>query len=989
MESEKEKEPGPSRLENETAKANSGAEPKAVEKTANDDVSAARGKSSESSKEVDRTEEAPATRDRSDADKPKSADELKKTVKDEAAIEKKADDDTGDRMSKAEPSKESKEVDRDHVKETDKAKPAEDEKKSLEGKGPATAKTEGESDRGETRERDANREKSKLADESEKAGDRNETEKPKRSDDEKKSLKPDTIAEQRTEKKAERDNQPVKSVEIDDREDPSERKREKEAEASIPTEYAKPARSREMPVAEVSAAREVESRDDADELTGREKTFRAIILGLLLFAAAVAVYQPAWNAGFIWDDDIYVTANPLLTAADGLKKIWLSLESPSQYFPLVYTSFRFEHALWGLNPAGYHWVNILLHAANAVLLWRLLTILRIPGAWLAAGLFALHPVQVESVAWISERKNVLMGFFYLLALIAWVKFVAGKHKGEIKFYLLALVLYLLALFSKTTACTLPVALFLISWLKRGSVAVQRVLQIVPFVIFGLVMGLVSIWWERFHQGTQGQLFSLGIIERLLVAARAFWFYLGKLFWPAELAFSYPRWPISTADPSAYIWLGGCVLLAFAIWVLRRWLGRGPEVALVFFAATLAPTLGFIMLYTFRYTFVADHYQYIACLGPLALVAAGITAAINRLGRARLVLLPIVSALLLVPLGWRTWQYAGTYKDQETLWRATIAVNPESWMAHNNLAILLLKNERVDEAIGEFQEAIRLDPNYAEAHYNLGNAFLRQSRFAAARPHYEKALELNPNIAAARTNLALVMLETGEVEEAHTQLEAAVKIEPRSVLVRTRLGDTLMRLGRTDEAIAQYTSVLEIDPNDVNASRQLARYHLERRRFSEAQEHARQVAAATPNDAPALINLGIIAGETGKAEEAIAHFRKALDVEPENPEAHYNLGFSYLQLRDRESALQHFQRALEIRPNYPAAQMNLANVYAETDRLEEAVTAYKKALEMRPNYSLAHKNLATVLNRLGRFDEAMEHLQTSWRLDEQARSRPTP
>ena len=734
--------------------------------------------------------------------------------------------------------------------------------------------------------------------------------------------------------------------------------------------------------------KEIEAQpDEASEITYRERVVRAVFLALLLVGATIAAYQQVWRAGFIWDDDVYVTANPLLTAADGLKKIWLSLESPSQYFPLIYTSFRLEHALWGFNPMGYHWVNIVLHAANALLLWRLLYLLRIPGAWLAAALFALHPVQVETVAWISERKNVLMGFFYLLALLAWVKFVAGKHRGEVKFYVLALFCFVLALFSKTTACTLPVALLLISWLKRGSISLQRVLQVLPFVVIGIAMGLVSMWWERYHQGTQGELFSLGIADRVLIAARAFWFYLSKLAWPAQLAFNYPRWPISAADPIAYVWLGACVLLGLAIWILRRWLGRGPEVALTFFVATLAPTLGFVMLYTFRYTFVADHYQYIACIGPLTLCAATITWGFERLGRLKYVFLPVICAALLVPLGWRTWRYGGAYVNEETLWRATLAVNPTSWMAHNNLAILLLHSDRLDQAIAEYNEALRLDPNYAEAHYNLANALLRQGRMAEAQPHYEKAIELNPGMAMARTNLALILLEHGETEKAIAQLEQAVQTEPRAELAHMRLADALVRVGRPEEAIAHLQAATENSPDPFHVHNQLAALLLGQRRLSEAREHALRAVELNPNDTAAQTNVGIILAEGGDSSEAITHFQRALELNPENAEAHYNLANTLMQQRRGEEAIGHYQRALELRPEYAGAHLNLANVYLEVGRAQEAVAEYEKALEIRPNYALAHKNLATALNRLGRFDEAMQHLQTSWRIEAESRSGP--
>ena len=347
-----------------------------------------------------------------------------------------------------------------------------------------------------------------------------------------------------------------------------------------------------------------------------------LILALLLVVTTILAYQPAWHGGFIWDDDAYITNNELLTAPDGLRRIWFSLDSPSQYFPLVYTMFRFEHSWWGLNPTGYHVVNILLHIANALLLWGLLARLRVPGAWVAGAIFALHPVQVESVAWITERKNVLMGFFFLLTIRAWVEFVDEQTKHRWFFYVLALVLYALALFSKTTACTLPAALLLILWLQGRRINQRRLLQLVPFVVLALGMGLLTVWWERYHQGTHGPLFAISPLERLLIASRAIWFYLGKLFWPSNLTFIYPRWHITPSNLLNYAPFLGIAGLGAAIYLTRRYLGRGVEAAMLFFGATLGPVLGFIMLYTFRYTFVADHYQYLASIGPIALVCAG-------------------------------------------------------------------------------------------------------------------------------------------------------------------------------------------------------------------------------------------------------------------------------------------------------------------------------------------------------------------------------
>ena len=455
---------------------------------------------------------------------------------------------------------------------------------------------------------------------------------------------------------------------------------------------------------------------------------RACIFALVLAAVTILVYRPAWNGGFLWDDDAYVTNNELLTAPDGLRRIWFSLDSPSQYFPLVYTTFRVEHALWGLNPTGYHWINLILHVANALLVWAVLAQLKIPGAWLAGAIFALHPVQVESVAWITERKNVLMGFFFLLTLLAWIAFVDERTKRPWLFYGLALILYLLALSAKTTACTLPAALFLILWLENQRISWKRIFQVVPFVVLGLAMGSLAIWWERYHQGTSRAIFTfLSPIERILVASRAVWFYLSKLIWPSKLTFIYPRWDIASTHLLGYVWLLAGLIVCVVIYFLRRYLGRSIEVAAAFFVATLSPVLGFIMLYTFRYTFVADHYQYLACIGPIALVAAGLVNLADIFKKSRVVILTAALCIVTV-LTILAWRQAAMYGNIETLWRTTLARNPGCWMAHNNLGIVLFEKGQLDEAIAHYRRTLQMQPNFWDADYNLGSALLgRQSR----------------------------------------------------------------------------------------------------------------------------------------------------------------------------------------------------------------------------------------------------------------------
>jgi protein O-mannosyl-transferase len=607
----------------------------------------------------------------------------------------------------------------------------------------------------------------------------------------------------------------------------------------------------------------------------------------LIVAMTVVAYLPALKGGFIWDDDRYVTNNPLLTAPDGFRRIWFSFESPSQYFPLTYTSFKIEHALWGVRPFGYHFTNVLLHAANAVLLWRLLARLNIPGAWLAAGIFALHPVQVESVAWITERKNVLMGLFFLVALLAWVEFVNEQTRRRWNFYAAGLVVYALALFSKATACTLPAVLVLILWFQKRLINRERLLQIAPFVLLGLLMGLLVTWWERYHQGTSGTGFAIGIRERLLIASHAVWFYAGKLVWPSKLTFSYPRWNIAPDDPLAYGWLVALLCAGAAIYFARRNLGRAPEVAVGFFIATLSPLLGLIMNYTFRYSFVADHYQYLASIGLIALFAAALSSlASKRLTVGRLKVAFV--ALLFLLLGGLTWHQARIYHDLDTLWTDTVAKNPGSWMAHHNFGDELLRKGQVDEAMIHFQQSLAIKPDHAEAEHDLGNALLRKGQVDEAMIHFQQSLAIKPNLAEAEDDLGNALLSKGRGDDAIAHFRKALEIRPGYASAHNNLGNALLLRGELNESIAHYLKAIQIQPD----------------------------LAVTHN------NLGIAYESEGKVDEATRHYRKALELKPDYAEAHYNLAGALLELGQRDEAVAHLIESLRIKPDYMKAKRAL-------------------------------------------------------------------
>ena len=650
------------------------------------------------------------------------------------------------------------------------------------------------------------------------------------------------------------------------------------------------------------------------------------LFALFLVVATLIAYGPALPAGFVWDDEVYITNDPLLIAPDGLRRIWFSLDSPSQYFPLTYTTFYVERGLWGLNPAGYHLVNILLHATNALLLWQLLTRLRVPGAWLAVGIFALHPVQVESVAWISERKNVLMGFFFLLTLWAWIKFIDAQCKRPWRFYVLALVFYACSLSAKTTACTLPAALLLILWLGKMPIRWRRLAQVAPFVAMGICAGLVTVWWERHHQGTESRPLVIGPVERVLIASRALWFYAGKLLWPANLTINYPRWTISASDPRAYGWILATAALGVAIWRVRRWTGRSVEVAAVFFAVTLSPLLGFIMLNTFQYSFVADHYQYLACIGPMALAAAGMKIGLGRTVTGKLFLQPVWCAALLFTLGILTWKQCGMYADTETLWQTTVRLNPNSCVAYNNLGSLFSQTGRMDQAITYYQNAVQINPEFAMAFNNLGLAFVQTGQVDEAIAQYQKALEIQPRYAEAHHNLGDVLLQKGRADEAIAHYRKALEIQPDYVVNHNGLGNALLQKGRVDEAITEYQQAAQFGPDDVIIHNNLGRALLQR----------------------------------GRLDEAIAQYNKEIEITSDNASAHNNLGVSLARKGEVDRAIEEYQKALAIDPDLTGAHENLSVVLLKKGKVDEAIAQLQKALETNPHDAKACSDLAWLL-----------------------------
>jgi len=660
-------------------------------------------------------------------------------------------------------------------------------------------------------------------------------------------------------------------------------------------------------------------------ITADSSRLRGWLWGLLLVVATFVAYQPAWHGKPIWDDAAHLTY-PELRSWNGLVRIWTDPGTLQQYYPVASTVFWVEAKLWGDATLGYHLVNILLHLTAALLLLKILRTLEIPAAGLAAAIFALHPIQVESVAWISELKNTFSGVCYFGSALAYLRFDRTRNKAA---YAGALVLFVLGLLAKTVIATLPAALLVVFWWRRGKLSwKQDARPLIPFFAAGIAAGLFTSWMERQVIGAQGSEFNFTLVERCLIAGRAIWFYLGKLFWPADLIFSYPRWKISQAIWWQYLFPVAAALLLGALWFLRRW-ARGPLAALLFFIGTLFPALGFLNVFPFKYSFVADHFQYLACIGPIVAASVGIHAIFHAFIIRRLVWERAFCAMLLAVLGLLTWRQSRIYADIETLWLTTIARNPDCWLAQNDLGSLLYEKGQLDQATIRFRISLAIQPDDAEAQHNLGSALAKKGLVDEAIVRFQKALAIRPNFAEAHRHLGDALLRKGQLDEATLHFQKAVAIRPDLAELHESLGSALLQKGQVEEAIIQFQQTLEIHPDDDQAH----------------------------------YNLGIALRQIGQPDEAMLQFQKAVAVRPDFAEAQNNLGNSLFLKGRMDEAVAHLRKALEIRPDYAQAHYNLANALLQKGQVDDAIVQFQKALAIEPDSVETRRNLAGIAWRL--------------------------
>jgi tetratricopeptide (TPR) repeat protein len=594
----------------------------------------------------------------------------------------------------------------------------------------------------------------------------------------------------------------------------------------------------------------------------------SIVQALILVAAVFAVFWPARNGQWIGDDYLYIVTNDLMDDPARIWKAWFVPGSFVEYYPVEQTVQWIQWQLWRTDTFGYHLTNIALHALSALLLWRLLRKLGVRLAWLGALIFAVHPMTVDSVALVNELKASLSLPPFLLAMSFYIDY---EDRGRARDYRWALALFLIAMLCKITMAPFPLVMLLYAWWKRDRLAWRDVRAAAPFFAVSLTLGLVTIWaGEQYDHAPAGVTVAAPVFPwavRVPLIGQIIAFYFSRVVLPIAPIPVYSKWPVDPAAPLQYLPLAGLVAVLVFLWLRRASWGRNALLGLGFFLIMLAPFSGVHWVSYMRVTWILEHLLYIPMLGLIALAAAALGEVERQLPAAlRPVGVGVVSVAVAL-LALQSYLYAGQYVNEETLCTYTLAHDPASWEAHEDLGHALVKQGRTDEAMAQFQQALALNPDFADAHYCLGVACGQRGQYDAAIAHYEKALAIDPSIAEAQLNLGNALMQTGQAADAIVHYHQALAIRPAYADAHNNLGEALLQKGQLDAALGEFQQALQ-----------------ERPAYADAHN-----------------NLGIVYAQTNRLDAALAQFREAVRLDPANANAQRNLAAAEQDAATRANA----------------------------------------------------------------------------------------
>jgi protein O-mannosyl-transferase len=718
--------------------------------------------------------------------------------------------------------------------------------------------------------------------------------------------------------------------------------------------------------------------------------------GLLLLVVTCVVYLPVLHATLIWDDSFMVTDNRMLRTPSGLWDIWFT-NKPADHIPVTLTLFWVQYQVWGLNATGYHVVNVLLHALGSVLLWRVLLRLKLPGAWFAAAVFALHPVCAASAAWVSEQKNTVSLVFYLLSVICFLRYAENRTA---KNYALAMGVFVLTLLTKGSVVILPAVLLLLMWWRKGKLERKDFVSLAPFFVLSFAEGLAAIWFQN-HRAIGGEIEQgLNRAAQFAAATRAVWFYLSKAWVPWNIMVIYPQWQIDWKSFVSYVPAMLIVAVLAVAWKYRATWGRNVLFAMCAFMVTLFPVMGFFNMYFLVFSRVADHWQYLAMLVSIPFAVCSLTYFLSK-AKVPFAAISSIAVVVLALLGVSTWVRADVYQNEEKLWTDTIKKNPNAWMAYNNLGNAIGARQDTDKSIEIYSKGVAIKPDFADAHSNLGNALVAKYEalkltnkadaekcLDEANEHFAKAVAIQPLMANFHFNYGIGLVDKGRLEQGIKEYQEALKLRPGFADCRNNLANALLKANRPKEALEQALIAAQINPQSAEARYNAGSAYHHLNDVEHAKKEFETALSLRSNLSTAQFELGMMLAMSGRFAEALPHFQAFVREHPNDEVGHGSLGNVYAAMKRRDEAIAEYKAALRLQPKDGQTENNLANVLMEMDRIPEALEHYSRSIALGNADSGTHVNYATALVRAGKKTQAEAEFREALRLrpdDQQLRA----